>query len=91
MWAPANIYDIPIDEDRAMAKDALVQLRRDLEDAAEQLDHAQVDHLRRSIAEREAWLAPVRKLSFDVLAIIFNMTAEDDWRAPMGLAGVCRV
>ena len=90
MWAPANIYDIPTDEDRSMTKEALIELRCDLEDAAEQLDHARADHLRRNIAEREAWLAPVRKLSFDVLAIIFNMTAEDDWRAPMAFCRVWR-
>jgi hypothetical protein len=46
--------------------------------------------MRNELQEREAWLAPIRKLSHDEFSVIFNMCAGDDWMAPIHLAAVCR-
>lgn len=93
MWTPTDEYALPSKEDAVNALGAIEQLKIDIEDAIVKLNQAQLhlDNLKTELCKREAWLAPVRRLTFDVLSSIFIMCAEHSWMAPMSLSLVCRV
>jgi hypothetical protein len=91
MWSPADKRAIPSKEDSIQANIAIKHVKIEIEETEVQLAQIQLklDMLRKDLAEREAWLAPIRKLSHDELTIIFNMCAEDNWTALICLAAVC--
>lgn len=93
MWTPTDEYALPSKEDTENALDAIEKLKIEIEDAIVKLDQAQLhlDTLKMELRKREAWLAPVRRLTFDILSIVFIMCAEQSWMAPMSLSLVCRV
>jgi hypothetical protein len=48
--------------------------------------------LQRQIEERRAWIAPIRRLPYDVLSNIFlDVCQEGKWWTPLDLAEVCQV
>src|ERR1700687_2688338 len=92
MWTPADITALPTAQDLIEAKSALKEVEIELKDALLALEKAQlrVDRIRQNLRERTAWIAPVRKLSSDVLSLIFEFCAEDNWRTPLRISGVSR-
>ena len=93
MWTPADKYAVPSADDRFKAEEAILELKVEIANAVAKLAAAQrrLDDLNKELLEREAWIAPVRRLSFDSLAIIFTMTSEMEPMAPMAIASVCRL
>ncbi|KIM27081.1 hypothetical protein M408DRAFT_330221 [Serendipita vermifera MAFF 305830] len=92
MWTPENKYALPSGEDIPRAREAIKQLKAEIELASLRVAEAQryLDGLVDDLREREAWLAPVRRIPFDILSLIFTTVSKMDWRTPMSLAGVCR-
>jgi hypothetical protein len=85
MWPPSNIQALP-------SKDDIQQIKQDISSMEQQIVDAQlkIETLRKSVAERKAWIAPIRKLPHDVLSQIFVEVSMDEWKAPLTLQGVCR-
>lgn len=50
-----------------------------------------VSALRRTLEEKRASIAPIRKCSFDILSMIFELVARVDWKSPLIIGAVCRV
>lgn len=93
MWAPADRYALPSEEDMVHAKHAICDLKNEIIGAQRRVAEAQrhLDDLTKNLNDLEAWLSPVRRLSVDALGIIFVKSAEDDWISPLRVASVCRV
>ncbi|KIM27082.1 hypothetical protein M408DRAFT_24833 [Serendipita vermifera MAFF 305830] len=93
MWTPANKYGLPSENDIPRAREAIKQLKAEIELASLRVAEAQryLDGLTDNLREREAWLAPIRRIPFDILSLIFTMASKMDWKTPMSLAGVSRV
>ena len=92
MWEPADKNGIPNEEDQVHARRAIAQLQMELSTAMDLLPAAEVyvNGIIKTIEERWAWLAPVRRVPFEIFSIIFIMAAEKNWRSPASIAGVCR-
>jgi hypothetical protein len=92
MWSPADKSALPSNVDKIQARIEIQRVNGEIEETEMQLAQTQLrlDILKRELAEREAWLAPIRTISHDELTIVFNVCAEMDWIAPMRLATVCR-
>jgi len=92
MWSPANKSALPTPEELNKAKEAINSVQKDLENAMESLVRAQlrVDILRKDVEERKAWVAPVRRLTFDALSMIFDWCADIEWDSAVRIAAVCR-
>ena len=52
--------------------------------------HLQVDSLSNYLLELRGWIAPIRMLDADVLALIFEFSGENDWRTTLRIAAVSR-
>ncbi|KIM28491.1 hypothetical protein M408DRAFT_8647, partial [Serendipita vermifera MAFF 305830] len=81
MWAPADIDALPTIEDILNAKNAIKETEAELQDAIKALTEAQkrVNLLEQSLVGRRAWIAPMRRLPFELLAIIFGMCGKNSW------------
>jgi hypothetical protein len=92
MWKPADKNGIPNEEDQVHARRAIAQLQMELSTAMDLLPAAEVyvNRIIKVIEDRWAWLAPVRRVPFEIFSIIFIMAAEKNWRSPASIAGVCR-
>ncbi|KIM20472.1 hypothetical protein M408DRAFT_30333 [Serendipita vermifera MAFF 305830] len=92
MWTPADINAHPTKEDYINAKLAIIERETELADALLALAQAQirVANLENDIRERQAWIAPIRKLGFDVLSLIFERCSEGEWHAPLRIGAVSR-
>jgi hypothetical protein len=92
MWSPANISALPTPEELKTVKEVIDFLERDLENAIESLAQAQlrVEMLRKELEERKVWAAPARRLTFDVLSMIFEWCAAVEWDSPLRIAAVSR-
>jgi len=92
MWSPIDKSSLPTPEERKKAKEVIDLLQKDLENAMESLVRAQlrVDILRKDVEERKAWVAPVRRLTFDALSVVFDWCADIEWDSAVRIAAVCR-
>jgi hypothetical protein len=90
MWPPPDITVLPTSQEVIDAKLAIETVKAQLNDALLALAQAQlrVDEINKELFERNAWIAPVRFLSFDVLSLIFEFCGEDDWRTPLPISEV---
>ena len=93
MWSPVDIHSLPTNKDRIHAIHAIKELEIELEAATVALLQAQqhLDNLKIDLLKRRAWLAPIRILPNEVLSLIFTQYAEERWRAPLLIQGVCRL
>jgi len=85
MWPPPNFLDLPSKDEIRKIKEEILSMERQIADA-----QLKIDALRKSVAEREAWIAPIRKIPHDVLSQIFVEASMDDWKAPLILQSVSR-
>jgi hypothetical protein len=90
MWPPADISVLPTSQEVIDAKLAIEAVKTQLSDALLAQAHLQVDEISKELFERQAWIAPVRFLSFDVLSLIFEFCGEDDWETPVRISEVSR-
>jgi hypothetical protein len=92
MWSPADKSALPTPEELKKAKEVINSVQRDLESAMQSLAQAQlrVQIVKKDLEERKAWIAPVRRLTFDVLSMIFEWCAEIEWDSPLRIAAVSR-
>jgi hypothetical protein len=90
MWAPIDINAIPSSEDLLNATNAIEQVEDQLKEALISLEQARlrVADLEKELQQRRAWISPIRRLNFDVICHVFELVAEDDWKAPLRLASV---
>jgi hypothetical protein len=90
MWPPADITAVPTVREVIDAKLAIKAVKLQLKNAlvAPARAQPQVDELNRELFERQAWIAPVRFLSFDVLSLVFEFCGEHDWRTPLLISEV---
>jgi len=93
MWVPANKDALPTMEEMQCAKGVIKELEIMLKDAVELLEQAKarVIALTKDLEERQAWIAPIRKLPFEILSEIFIFTSEVDDLSPVTITEVCRV
>jgi hypothetical protein len=80
MWEPADQNGIPNEEDQVHARRAITQLQMELSAAMDLLPAAEpyVREILRAIEARWAWLAPIRRIPFEIFSVIFIMAAEKD-------------
>ena len=92
MWEPADKKGIPTEQDQFHARRAIAKLQMELSMAMDLLpaSEAYVRWLLKEIEERWAWLAPVRRIPFEIFSLIFVMAAEKVWWSAACIAGVCR-
>jgi hypothetical protein len=85
MWPPPSIQALP-------SKEEILQTKEEISFIELQLIEVQLkmEALQKSIAERKAWIAPIRKLPHDVLSQIFVEVSMDNWKAPLILQSVSR-
>jgi hypothetical protein len=85
MWPPPNIHALP-------SKEEIQQIKEEISSMELQIIGAQlkIAALQKSVAERKAWIAPIRKVPHDVLSQIFVEVSMDDWKAPVTLQSVSR-
>jgi hypothetical protein len=86
MWAPADINALPTPHDILAANNAILHLEEELVQA-----RLRVKQLMEELKWRRAWIAPVRKLNFDILSLIFEYCGEEEWRSPLQISAVSRL
>ncbi|KIM29324.1 hypothetical protein M408DRAFT_23094 [Serendipita vermifera MAFF 305830] len=86
MWTPPNINAIPTEFDLINARDTIVALEEELINA-----QLRVRQLKEELKTLKAWVAPVRRLPFEILSSIFTLCGEMYWKAPLSIAAVCRL
>jgi hypothetical protein len=92
MWPPTNSYALPsVDETRLTNQD-IVKLENELAAAITLLQQTQlrITELREGLEQRRAWIAPIRKVPFEVLSEIFIICSREQRFAPVTIAAVCR-
>jgi hypothetical protein len=85
MWPPPNIQALPSKEEILQTKEEISFIERQLTEV-----QLKMEVLQKSIAERKAWIAPIRKLPHDVLSQIFVEVSMDNWKAPLILQSISR-
>ncbi|KIM20473.1 hypothetical protein M408DRAFT_30334 [Serendipita vermifera MAFF 305830] len=92
MWAPVDLNALPTNKDYIHAKLAITQRERELADAllAPAQNQTRITNLEKDIYARRAWIAPIRKLGFDVLSLIFELCSKSEWSAPLKIGAISR-
>jgi hypothetical protein len=92
-WKPADKYGIPCKEDMENALQAIKQLELEIDGEvclADLLD-PYLGRVLNDLGELYAWIAPIRRIPFEILAHIIVMSAEDVWWFPSLAVRVCRL
>jgi F-box-like len=92
MWSPPNKQALPSQDEIKRARKAIDELESELKVANQVLEQAKLRFasLTQDLAERRAWIAPVRRLPFEVLSEIFTVCSEISHLAPVTITEVCR-
>lgn len=85
MWKPEDINALPTPDDRIKAQNAIFILEDALKEA-----RLRVQRLEADLVTRRAWIVPVRYVPLEILSLIFEICAKDDWKSPLGIAAVSR-
>lgn len=88
MWQPADLNALPTLQDIIHAKKEIDETEKELK--AIQAAVRRIPELKKKLSKCRAFIAPVRKLSFDVLSLIFEFCGEDEWKTAMKIATVSR-
>jgi F-box-like len=91
MWAPANKDALPSTEEMQCANGAIKELEIMLKDAVVEQAEPRVVALTKDLQERRAWIAPIRKVPFEILSEIFIFTSELDDLSPVTITRVCHL
>lgn len=81
----SNVGDIETQAPEAVKEKASNEHFLALSDALRE-----VKRIRRDILERKAWISPIRRLTFDVLSYIFEISGEDDWKTILSVSAVSK-
>jgi hypothetical protein len=84
MWSPADKNALPTQKDLIHAREAILAIEGELE-----LAQRRVQQLMEELDQRKAWTAPIRKLSTEILSLIFVASAQDDWRTLLSISAAC--
>ena len=92
MWSPADISALPTAREVIDAKLAIEMVKDQLNDALLAVAQAQlrVEEIKKELFKRNAWIAPIRYLPFDVLSLIFEFCGKDDCKTPLVISEVSR-
>lgn len=85
MWEPPDVNAFPTPWEKKKARHVISTLEKELRKARLRVKQLQAD-----LYIRKAWIAPVRRATFDVLSLVFEFCANDDWKIPLTLAAVSR-
>lgn len=89
MWAPSDINALPTAEDVLNVKEAISELKRQIEIARSSPESlVKVDVLQKELEGRLAWVAPWRRVPTDILSIIFEYCNREDWKSSLMLTAV---
>jgi len=89
MRKPTNTDEIPTVEERGVQEEAIFHLESVLA-SAPLLGPEQINALKEELKQRSAWIAPIRRIPFDILYQIFLLYCGTNWSAALLLAAVCR-
>jgi F-box-like len=92
MWPPANSHALPSIDETIFIKKAITNLERELVAAVTLLQQTQlhITKLKEGLEQRRAWIAPIRKVPFEVLSEIFITCSREERFSPMIVAAVSR-
>jgi hypothetical protein len=85
MWPPSNIHALPSKGEIQQIKEEILSMELEIVEA-----RLKIKALRKSVAERKAWIAPIRKLPYEILSHILVDVSMERWSAPLTLQSVCR-
>ncbi|KIM27026.1 hypothetical protein M408DRAFT_24782 [Serendipita vermifera MAFF 305830] len=82
----------PNPEEKRKIKAEICALEKAKKEALALLEKTQcrVDDLTKRLFEARLRIAPIKMLTFDVLSMIFEFCARNDWRSPLLLGSICR-
>ncbi|KIM22081.1 hypothetical protein M408DRAFT_29019 [Serendipita vermifera MAFF 305830] len=86
MRHPIDTNLVPTTEDIENSKYAIEEIEGEIRDLK-----ARLSQLRRELDTHKAWIAPIRRLPFDILSYIFEYCSKQDWRSPLSIAAVSQV
>ena len=84
MLVPQDRYALPSKNDIKNVLKAINEIEARLEQ-----DPELVHTLAKELEALKAWAAPIRRLPFDILSLLFVEASEQDWEAPLALEQVC--
>lgn len=90
-WEPEDKYAFPSTEAQVLARDTIGLIQTELSTVGDLLPASQAYFLLllHKLEQTWAWIAPVRRIPFEILSTIFVMAAEQDWKAPLYIGSVC--
>lgn len=93
MWKIPNENAFPSKEEILTTRSTICDLETKLIEARQTLMQAQraVDLLEEELLHQKNWISPVRRITYDLLSIVFLRSCEEDWKALFSLGGVCRL
>jgi hypothetical protein len=93
IWAPPDMHTAPSKEEVEETKNAITILESRLQVAvgSRWRWRSKVKKLHREIEQLKAWIAPIRRIPYDILSLIFLQTCQADFKAPFTLGAVCTV
>ena len=93
MWSPPNKHELPLPEEIIYAKEAIATLDNALRDAFELIESTRlrIAEMKRDLEERRSWIAPIRKVSTEILADILLFASQMNDLAPVKFSAVSRL
>jgi hypothetical protein len=93
LWSPEDKNALPSPEDMKHAKEVIVTLQRRIKDgfALVRRTRLRLAEMKKELAERKGWIAPIRKVPTEVLIDILLRTSEMDDLAPVRFTAVSRL
>jgi F-box-like len=87
---PAAWHTIPSPEENRQTKKSILQLEIQLEQeiTSDEKTKLRIAKLKEELEQRRAWIAPIRKIPFEILSEIFKMCARLEQLAPVTIAAV---
>ncbi|KIM21910.1 hypothetical protein M408DRAFT_29159 [Serendipita vermifera MAFF 305830] len=82
----------PVDPEALPSKTAIEEIKKEIKSIESEIAAAErvISSLKRSILERQAYIAPIRTLPHEIISDIFLDLCHEDWRMLLVLQGVCR-
>lgn len=92
MWPPEDIAVVPTGKLLQDAKFDVNMMEVDLKDVLLLLEQTRLraQQLKQGLDELRAWIAPIRRAPFDVLAVILGLCGENDWKTTLAFSAVSR-
>jgi F-box-like len=93
LWSPADKNALPSPEDMKHAKEAIFALKRAINAAYKLVKNTKlrIAKMKKSLAERKGWIAPIRRIPTEVLIDVLLRASEMDDLSPIKFTAVCRL